>query len=127
MSTFEERQRQRRAAGTHNTADLLERLPPALRAYAEDRVLAAPGPTVPNDPLKARAELRQLLGAMRMQGNHRRLDTIAPFLAAEPDHPHAAYWRGRTRDLLAERRALERCGLVAPRPWGRIPVMEAKR
>lgn len=123
--TFEDRQRERRAAGKVGTAALLAGMPAAERAHAE-RILAHPMDDGPKDPVALAAEVRDAIGALRMLNAKRELAEVGHFLADQPDHPHARHWRARFVELTGYVRLLERSGAVRPRAWESILAREGQ-
>ena len=128
LSTLEERQRRRSAAGLLTAVAVVDaayRVSPGLGEVAE-KVVDAPIP-IERNPIRAAAEIRDGIGAVRMLGAHREIAEIEAVLRDDPDHPDSADRRQRLAQLTAYVGELDRSGCVRPRPWGRILAMEAKR
>lgn len=126
--SFEDRQRERRAAGQVGTAALLartEEVAPQLRVFAE-RLLAAGPADGPTDPVAAVAELRDAILALRMLNARREMARLSQVMAAEPDAPATGRWRARFAELAAYVRDLERSGKVRSRPWQQILAREER-
>lgn len=126
--TFEEEQRQRRAAGQTGTATLLDRLEaqaPHLREYAEWLLAAGGAQERRPDQVALAGELRDAILAVRELNARREISEINAFLTDQPDHPAAARWRQRVAELMAYVLEVERSGKVRPRPWAQILAREA--
>ena len=114
MTTFAERQQQRRAAGRHGTAWMLDGVAdraPHLLPLAER--LAARAPT-PQEHRDAPRELRRTIAANRVLAAKRELRDLAVRLADEPGDRTAL---ARVAQITHYVRDAERSGTVPPLDW----------